>query len=42
MSEQIENVGSNRDTKVASELMGYIRDTIDRQVSDKAQTKSGI
>ena len=42
MSEQIENVGSNGDTKIVSELMGYIRDVIDRQVSDKARTKSGV
>ena len=42
VSERVGNVGhagSNEDTKVVSELMGYIRDIVDRQaVSDKSQT----
>lgn len=31
VSDRIENVGSNKDTKVVSELMDYIRDAIYHQ-----------
>ena len=37
------DAGSDKDTKVVSELMDYIRDAVGRQtVSGKAQTGSGI
>ena len=43
VSERVGDAGSDKDTKVVSELMDYIRDAVGRQtVSGKAQTGSGI